>query len=161
MTRKFLITTAFALCASGAALAQDHVGPPAAQCKEVAARLIKATGAKFDRWTPSGYRVFFKSPEMLFDCDSDYPDNRGLHMAWDKADFPSDAWFGEVAKAGRVVTGVDLRKLEAATRQCYRAALDSKARAAFSDLPNKMTVLCSGIGRVEGAEIVRIYKEAE
>jgi hypothetical protein len=151
---------AFALCASVAAQAEeDHVGPPAAECKEVAERLIEATGAEIDRWTPSGYRVFFKSPEMLFDCDPDYPLNRGLQMASQTADFPSDAWFREVATAGSAVTGVDIQEVEASTRQCHRAALDSETRNASKDLPNNKIVECSGRFLKNGYETVKFYSE--
>lgn len=158
---RFLITMAFPFYASIAAQAEeDHVGPPAAECKKIAARLIKATGAEIDRWTPSGYRGFFKSPEMLFDCAPDYHGlNRGLQRASESADFPSDAWFSEVAKADSVVIGVNIKVVEASTRQCYRAALDSETRNAFRDLPNHKTVWCSGTLLKKGYQIIKFTED--
>jgi len=39
-----------------------------------------------------------------------------------------------LAKAGKAVTGVDLEKLESASRQCHRSALKNKTKLADLDI---------------------------
>jgi hypothetical protein len=155
-----IIIAAFALGII-AAPAEERAGPPAAGCMAVAVRLVKTTGAVLDRWAPSGYRVFFKTPEMLFDCDPDYPANQGLQMSWDGADFPSDRWFSQVAVASTVVTRSDKKSAETSVRSCFRSALESETRIASANLPNKVIALCSGLWRANGSEVVRIYKDED
>ena len=82
-------------------------------------------------------------------------------MASQTADFPSDAWFRELATAGSAVTGVDIQEVEASTRRCYRAALDSETRNASKDLPNNKIVQCSGMFLKKGYGIVKFYSEED
>ena len=68
-----------------------------AECKGIIARLIEATNASFDHYSPSGDNVFLKSPDMVLSCTSHRL--TGISLTWDASDFPSNAWFGLLAKA--------------------------------------------------------------
>ena len=54
----------------------------------------------------------------------------GISLTWDAGGFPPNEWFGLLAKAGKAVTGAKLKKLESASRQCYRSALKDKTELA-------------------------------
>ena len=159
LAARCLITMAFALCASVAAQAEeDHVGPPAAECKEVAERLIEATGAEIDRWTPSGYRVFLNRPRCCLIATRTIPSTGDFKWHLKQPTFlpmlGSEKW----RRLG-ALTGVDIQEVEASTRQCYRAALDSETRNASKDLPNNKIVECSGTFLKNGYETVKFYSE--
>jgi hypothetical protein len=88
-----------------------------AECKVITARLMEATNAEVDRYSPSGDKVVLKAPKMVLSCT-----NRrltGISMDWNANGFPPDEWFGLLAKAGKAVTGIDVSILETASRKCH------------------------------------------
>jgi hypothetical protein len=102
------------MIAAPANAAQSERAADSADCKGIIARLIEATNASFDHYSPSGENVFLKSPNIVLSCTSHRL--TGLSFAWDASGFPPNAWFALLAKAGKAVTGVDLKKLEFASR---------------------------------------------
>jgi hypothetical protein len=74
-----------------------------AECKRVIARLLEATDASFDHYSPSGENVFFRNPKSVLSCTSRR--HPGISFTWDAGGFPPNEWFGLVAKAGKAVTG--------------------------------------------------------
>ena len=60
-------------------------------------------------------------------------------MGRDANSSPPDEWFGLLAKAGKAVTGVDLSKLVAVSRECYRTALKDKTELTELDAPEAET----------------------
>jgi hypothetical protein len=78
-----------------------------------------------------------------------------ISLDWDASGFPSNDWFALVATAGSAVTGVDLKKLEAATHRCRRAALKDAGEQASVALPNA-TVGCQAFTRDGGGVIVDV-----
>jgi hypothetical protein len=106
------------------------------------------TNVTFDCYSPSGENVFLKQPEMVLSCTSHRL--TGISVAWNASGFPSNAWFGLVARAGKAVTGVDVKKLEAASRQCHRSALKDKSELAELDIPNAK-IECQAFTRDGGA----------
>jgi hypothetical protein len=109
-------------------------GAQSSECKEITARLIEATNADFDHYSPSGNNVFLKKPDMVLSCMSHRLS--GVSLTWNSSGFPSNEWFGLLARAGKAVTGVDAKTLEAASRKCHRAALRDKSELADLDIPN-------------------------
>ena len=105
-----------------------------AECKRVIARLLEATDASFDHYSPSGEKVFFRNRKSVLSCTG-YR-HAGISFAWDAGGFPPNVWFGLLAKAGKAVTGADLKKLESASRQCYRSALKDRTELADMEIPN-------------------------
>jgi hypothetical protein len=45
-------------------------GADSAECKAIIARLLEATDASFDHYSPSGESVFFRSPKSVLSCTS-------------------------------------------------------------------------------------------
>ncbi len=75
------------------------------ECKETTARIIQATGARFDRISPFGNNVFFQhklNTEMMLSCITH--DQTDVSLYWNGAS-PPNAWFALAAKAGQAVTG--------------------------------------------------------
>jgi len=105
-----------------------------AECKEIIARLLEATDESFDHYSPSGENVFFRNPKSVLSCTGHR--HAGISLTWDAGGFPPNEWFGLLAKAGKAVTGADLKKLESASRQCYRSALNDKTELADMEIPN-------------------------
>jgi hypothetical protein len=105
-----------------------------AECKGIIARLLEATDASFDHYSPSGQSVYFRSPKSVLSCTSHR--HSGISLAWDARDFPPNEWFGILAKAGKAVTGADLNELLSGSRECYRSALKDKAELADMEIPN-------------------------
>src|ERR1700675_77250 len=93
----------------GTATAETKRAAEASECKEITARLIEATNASFERYSPSGDNVFLKKPDMRLSCASHRL--TGVALNWDASGFPSNEWFGLLARAGRAVTGVDVKRL--------------------------------------------------
>ncbi|MGA3063950.1 MAG: hypothetical protein ABSD90_12115 [Methylocystis sp.] len=128
------VTSVSELVAS-AISAQENEKPRSAEsseCKKITARLIKATGAQFERISPLGDNVFLKHPidkEMVLSCTTHRL--TGISLNWDGAS-PSNEWFALAAKAGNAVTGEDLKKLDVGIRECHRSAL--KGKSEVSDL---------------------------
>jgi len=104
------------------------------ECREITARLIEATNARFDHYSPSGDNVFLKHPDILLSCTNHRL--TGISVTWNASGFPPNTWFAMLAKAGKAVTGVDLKKLESASRQCHRSALKDKTELAELDIPS-------------------------
>jgi hypothetical protein len=119
-----------------------------------ATRLVEATNASFDHYSPSGDNVFLKRPDMLLSCTSHRL--TGISLTWDASGFPPNAWFGLLAKAGNAVTGVDLKKLELASRQCHRSALKDKTELADLDIPNAK-IECQAFTRDGGGVNISIW----
>jgi hypothetical protein len=105
-----------------------------AKCKGIIARLIEATNTSFDHYSPSGDTVFLRSPKIVLSCKNH--GYTGISLAWDARGFPPNAWFGLLVKAGKAVTGVDLKELESASRQCHRSALKDKTELAGIEISN-------------------------
>jgi hypothetical protein len=61
---------------------------------------------------------------------------RGISMGWDASGFPPNECFVLLAKAGKAITGVDVPKLEAASRKCHRTALKDNIELAHFDIPD-------------------------
>jgi hypothetical protein len=106
-----------------------------ADCKGIIARLLEATNASFDHYSPSGDIAFLRSPKIVLSCKSHR--FTGISLTWDASVFPPNAWFGLIAKAGKAVTEVDLKELESASRQCHRSALKDKTELAGVENPQR------------------------
>jgi hypothetical protein len=130
----FGMTSGFAAPIDGAADSDE--------CKGIVARLLEATNASFDHYSPSGDTVFLRSPKIVLTCKSHR--FTGISLTWDASVFPPNAWFGLLAKAGKAVTGVNLKELEAASRQCHRLALKDKTDEI--EIPNA-TIECRAFTR--------------
>jgi hypothetical protein len=70
-----------------------------AECKRVIARLLGATDASFDHYSPLGENVFFRNLKSVLSCTSRR--HPGISLTWDAGGFPPNEWFGLVAKAGK------------------------------------------------------------
>jgi hypothetical protein len=99
-----------------------------AECKGIIARLLEATDASFDHYSPSGENVFFRHPKSVLSCGSHR--HIGISVTRDAGGFPPNEWFGLLAKTGKAVTGADLNNLDSASRRCYRSALQDKTEPA-------------------------------
>ena len=128
----------------------------APRCKDRIARLMQATGAKFERYSPGGENVIFTS--------SDYEDMH-LHCANPNevyvsttllAAYPSNEWFRLVSKAGEAVGSTSANEIEAAARKCHAAALNSAAENAIVRLP-RARVECDASTRNGGGVSMKIW----
>lgn len=137
-----------------AAVAGEH-SAETPECREMTARIIERTNTHFDRFSPSGGSVFFKRPDMVLICDPKFVTYVSLN--WDASGFPPNDWFALAATAGNAVTGVDLKKLEAAAHRCQRAALRDKGEQAAAALPNA-AIECQAFTRDGGGVVVTIGK---
>lgn len=124
------------------------------QCKEITARLIEVTGASFDRYSPSGSNVFLKNPDMVLSCTA--PRLTGISLTWTQSGFPPNEWFELLAQAGKAVTGVGLRKLEVAVRQCHRAALRARDELGEVEIPNAK-IECQAFTRDGGGVVAFVW----
>ena len=125
-----------------------------AECKGILARLLEATNASFDHYSPSGDTVFLRSPKIVLSCKSHR--FTGISLMWDASDFPPNTWFGLLVKAGKAVTGVDLKELESASRQCHRSALKDKTELADIEIPNAK-IECQAFTRDGGGVNISIW----
>jgi hypothetical protein len=125
-----------------------------AECKGIIARLLAATNASFDHYSPSGDTVFLRSPKIVLSCKSHR--FTGVSLMWDASGFPPNAWFGLLVKAGKAVTGVDLKELESASRQCHRSALKDEAELADTEIPNAK-IECQAFTRDGGGVNISIW----
>jgi hypothetical protein len=114
----------------------DPVERPAesSECRGIVARLLEATDESFDHYSPSGEKVFFKNRKSVLSCMGHR--HAGISLTWDADGFPPNEWFGLLAKAGKAVTGADLKELQSASRECYRAALKDNTELADTEIPN-------------------------
>lgn len=142
------------MIAAPAYAAPSERAADSAECKGITARLIEATNASFDHYSPSGDNVFLKGPDMVLSCTSHRL--TGISLTWDASGFPPNAWFGLLAKAGKAVTGVELKKLESASRQCHRSALKDKSELAELDIPNAK-IECQAFTRDGGGVNISIW----
>jgi hypothetical protein len=140
--------------ASGQTVKDGDRAVDTTECKEIAARLIEATGASFDRYSPSGFSLFLRNPGIVLTCTSHRL--TGISLTWDTSGFPSNAWFGLLAKAGKAVTGVDVKKLDTASRQCHRSALKDKTELSDLDIPNAK-IECQAFTRDGGGVNISIW----
>ena len=143
------------MIAAPANAAQSERAADSAECKGIIARLLEATNASVDHYSPSGDNVFLKGPNMVLSCTSHRL--TGISLTWDASGFPSNAWFVLLARAGKAVTGVDLKKLESASRQCHRSALKDKAKLAELDIPSAK-IECQAFTRDGGGVNISIWK---
>jgi len=60
----------------------------------------------------------------------------GISFTRDASGFPPNEWFRLLAKAGEAVTGADLKKLESASPQCHRSALQDRTELAYIEIPS-------------------------
>jgi hypothetical protein len=74
----------------------------------------------------------------------------------DASGFPPNEWFGLLAKAGKAVTGVDLKKLESASRQCHSSALKDKTEQVDIEMPNAK-IECQTFTRDGGGVNISIW----
>jgi hypothetical protein len=105
-----------------------------AEFKGIIARLLEATNESFDQYSPSGEGVFFRNRKSVLSCTGHR--QAGISFTWDAGGFPPDEWFGLLAKAGKAVTGADLKDLGLASRECFRAAQKDKREPADMEIPN-------------------------
>jgi hypothetical protein len=127
-----------------------------AECKGIIARLLEATDASFDHYSPSGENVFFRSPKSVLSCTSHRPN--GISLTWDASGFPPNEWFGVLAKAGKAVTGADLKELQSASRQCHHSALEDKTEPADVEIPNAK-IECQAFTRDGGGVNISIWRD--
>ena len=120
-----------------------------AECKGILARLLEATNASFDHYSPSGDTVFLRSPKIVLSCGSHR--FTGISLTWDASGFPPNAWFWLLVKGGKAVTRVDVKELESASRQCYRSALEDKTKLVGVEIPNAK-IKCQALTR-DGSDI--------
>jgi len=125
-----------------------------AECKVIMARLLEATNTSFDRYSPSGDTVFLRSPKIVLSCRSHR--FTGVSLTWDASGFPPNGWFGLLVKAGKAVTGVDLKELESASRQCHRSSLKDKTELAHIEIPNAK-IECQDFTRGGGGTNISIW----
>ena len=125
-------------------------------CKEIIARILEATDESFDHYSPSGEKVFFRNRKSVLSCTG-YR-HAGISFAWDAGGFPPNVWFGLLAKAGKAVTGADLKKLGSASRECYRSALKDKTEPASMEIPNAK-IECQAFTLEGGAINISIWKD--
>jgi hypothetical protein len=125
-----------------------------AECKGIFARLLEATNASFDHYSPSGDIVFLRNPKIVLSCKSHR--FTGISLIWDASGFPPNTWFGLLVKAGKAVTGVDLKELESASRQCHRSALKDKTELADIEIPNAK-IECQAFTRDGGGVNISIW----
>ena len=125
-----------------------------AECKGIIARLLEATDVSFDHFSPSGESVFFRNPKIVLSCKSHR--FTGISLTWDASDFPPNAWFGLLAKAGKAVTGVDLQELQSASRECHRSALKDKTELADIEISNAK-IECQAFTREGGGINISIW----
>ena len=125
-----------------------------AECKGIIARLLEATDASFDHYSPSGESVFFRSPKSVLSCASHR--HAGISLTWDASGFPPNDWFGLLAKAGKAVTGADLKELESASRQCHRSALKDRTELTDIEIPNAK-IECQAFTRDGGGVNISIW----
>jgi hypothetical protein len=152
--KSVILVLAVAVIAAPANAAQSERAADSAECKGIIARLIEATNASFDHYSPSGENVFLKRPDMVLSCTSHRL--TGISLTWDASGFPPNAWFALLAKAGKAVTGVELKKLESAFRQCRRSALKDKSELADLDIPNAK-IECQAFTRDGGGVNISIW----
>lgn len=148
------IVLALTAIGAGGTSAFADMGAHTAECKQISARLVKLTGTNLDHYSPSGDNAFFKSPDMHLSCMSHRL--TGVSLNWDSSGFPSNAWFTLLAKAGRAVTGVEAKLLEAASRKCHRAALKDKSELAGIDIANAK-VECQAFTRDGGGVNIHLW----
>src|SRR5262245_38593334 len=134
MKRSYVIALTTAIMAEAAVAGALENGAHSAECKEITARLVEATNTTFDHYSPTGNNVFFKSPDMVLSCMTHRL--TGVSLVWDESGFPPNAWFVLLAKAGKAVTGVDVKNLEDASHKCHRAALKDSSELAELDIAN-------------------------
>jgi hypothetical protein len=149
-----VFAVAIATIATPANAAQSERAADSVECKGIITRLIEATNASVDHYSPSGENVFLKNPDMVLSCTSHRL--TGISTGWDASGFPPNAWFGMVARAGRAVTGVDIKKLETASRRCHRSALKDKSELAELDIPNAK-IECQAFTRDGGGVQMSIW----
>ena len=149
-----ILALAIATIATPANAAQGERAADSAECKGIIARLIEATNASFDHYSPSGDNVFLKGPDMVLSCTSHRL--TGISLTWDASGFPSNAWFALLAKAGKAVTSVDLKRLESASRQCHRSTLKDKTELADIEIPNAK-IECQAFTRDGGGVNISIW----
>jgi hypothetical protein len=125
-----------------------------AECKGILARLLEATNSSFDHYSPLGDTVFLRSPKIVLSCGGHR--FTGISLMWDASGVPPNAWFGLLVKAGKAVTGVDLKELESASRQCHRSALKDKAELADIEIPNAK-IECQAFTRDGGGVNISIW----
>ncbi|WP_439359956.1 hypothetical protein [Bradyrhizobium sp. DASA03007] len=131
-----------------------EMGAHTAECKAITARLVEATNAQFDHYSPSGNNVFFKKPEMVLSCMTHRLTS--VSLAWDLSGFPPNQWFSLLAAAGKAVTGVDVKSLEVGLRKCHRAAL--KDPSELSDLEVRAAKIeCQAFTRDGGGVNIHIW----
>jgi hypothetical protein len=128
-----------------------------AECKGIIARLLEATDATFDHYSPSGERVFFRSPKSVLGCANHR--RTGISFTWDASDFPPNEWFRLLAKAGKAVTGADLKNLESASRQCQRSALKDRTELTDIEIP-KAKIECQAFTCDGGGVNISIWIDA-
>jgi hypothetical protein len=106
MTRSVKLSLAtvflFGITAAPTVAKPLEMGAHSAECKEIITRLVEATNATFDHYSPSGNNVFLKSPDMVLSCTSHRL--TGISLTWDASGFPPNTWFRLVASAGKAVT---------------------------------------------------------
>ncbi len=163
---------AFAMAVIGAASAiagEEKLRPvDSAECKEITARVIEATGATFGEYSLLGDNVFLNHTlvpdRMVLSCgiysSSPLTDQSnhyftGISVSFEGA-FPPNPWFAVAAKAGRAVTGEEIRTLDQGIRQCHREALESKTELAELETPHAK-IECQAFTRDGGGVTMTVW----
>ena len=156
MTRAQILffASAFLVATMPANAAPLEMGAHTAECKDIIARLIEATNTNFDHYSPSGSNVFFKKPDLVLNCMNH--SLTGISLTWDKSGFPPNAWFDLLARAGRAVTGVEVKTLARASRKCHQSALKDKSELAEFDIKNAK-IGCQAFTRDGGGVNIHIW----
>lgn len=144
------------LSSASVCVAEVH-GAETPECKEITARIIQATNAEFDHFSPSGDNVFLNLPgsdSTVLSCSSHRL--TGIAVNWDKSGYPPNAWFSLAAKAGQAVTGANLKKLDAAIHKCHRNALKDTSELADLEIPNAK-IECQAFTRDGGGVSMNIW----
>jgi hypothetical protein len=150
------IVALFAFGMTSAFAASIERPAESAECKGIVARLLEATDESFDHYSPSGENVFFRNRKTVLSCRGHR--HAGISLTWDRDDFPPNEWFGLLAKAGKAVTGADLKELQSASRECYRSALKGKPELADMEIPNAK-IECQGSAPDGGGMNISIWMD--
>lgn len=131
------------------------------QCATLVAKVVQATNATFDRYSPSGQNVFLTvsgtKSGIMIECNQPGGQGAGVSLGFDGA-YPSNAWFALAVRAGAVETGAAPARLEAAIRKCHLSALkDKKWEMGEIELP-RAKVECQAFTRDGGGVSLSIWQ---
>lgn len=154
---RMFVSIAIVLLPIAASSAEVERNVDSAECKDITARIIESTGARFDHFSPVGNDVFFDHPgtqSISLSCATHRL--TGVSIVWDKNSFPPNAWFNLVARSGNAVTGASLKRLTTALHACHRAALRDADNLSNVELP-PAKIECSAFTRDGGGVFMSVW----